>query len=1060
MPAFPTAAAVILVAAGCTASLPNLAVAAPDGPSCASATYAKTTSSERILLQFTGKLSRLERPAAYDNSDALADVQVPSAEWHRLLEVPPTSVNDATQFGNDRSGLGQSLELNMGSDGTDLKQWPLSDLVPVGHDVGDSFNQGHVESDTAPLPDPNFAGLELHPRLHLPAELMPLPNPMLVEELGATAAGWTEGDWLPPSVSPAEEDPLLSLSILSQPGQSTKNSSCAFAWHGKPICGRMTIQNCGNASTTAGACPASCKYILPDPLFSCGAACVAQEGCAKLGGATLSFSDPVTGKCAKGPISGCIHYDGPNVCRQCGKLLKLTTDGTACVFLPRLQQFARGLFIVVVVLLVILLPLNFYRWCCQRVGNQTVLTYGWRHRLRVIASVSKFQSPLRMRDRLPMGTNMHTELVAGAGLCLFYNSLLFLLVVSLLVAIVFTLIWSLTIFPNIGYAGECRLGSNKDFNHAVDNFIEYQKVSAICCGCLWMVVFAFSLYWARCQHLAYRSLDARTSLMSDFAFRVSGLPRDAYENEIATFFESLLPAVTIGVSVAYDYRGHKELIAQLLAQHVQKEERRLANLGFAELRVLERLPGQQDPEQDSLADKERGVAVAVLSRLQGSGVAFVVCTSESDRERLYDRWTAQRPWFRGQNELCLSLVQEEPCCFLWENFAYDRRAHLLKGFVELVVLSIEIICLGLVVYWPAAYFIFHRLRATGNDSPDPVVMLLGYGIAILNCILYVLVGISSRRVGFFYRSDVDICNLVGCTVIVGAQTFFNLTVAYYAVKSVDASMSATLFSAQGDDDRIVRDASGQVFIAAKLFNLMVPGILVVPDVVGRLFKYVLSSTAMYDYWVYIPFFKQDLRTDADVTTHEAETQLLPAPMQTEFDYSNSICITSTAFLMLFFHSEYTALTCWILVGWVLLSYISLKCCHLRFNMMVDYTSHHLDDCFTYLWGIPVSILAAASAHWAAILNHWPWWVKIVAFSTSFVVYLILVRWVLKSVDPYDNGGKGDYVQARRVLRYDYFNTNPVQVLKSRFLREGKPLTYFVRGKEYLQQIEKVFAGRS
>lgn len=1039
MASFPKAAAMIIVAAWYTAPLAALAVAASDGTSCASAQSAKTPS-EHSLLQFTGKLSRLERLVAYDHSDALADVDVSSSELHHLLEALPADVTGAARSDDARNGLDHSLELDMGSGATGLERQSQSDLPSVGHDVGDSFSQEHARSDLVPLLDPDVPRLDLQPCVHLPAELMPLPNPMPADDLGAHA-GWAEVGLLSPSVSATvAEDLLLGSSGLPHSSQSKKNSSCAFAWHGKATCGRMTVQVCGNASSSAVACPASCNYILPDPLFSCGAACVAQEGCAELGGVALSFPDLGTRKCTKGPISGCIHYDGTNMCKQCGKLLKRTRDGTACVFLPGLQQFACGLFVFVVLLLVILLPVNLYRGCCKRVGNETALTYGWRHRLRVIASASKFENPTRMRARFPMDTNMHTELVAGAGLCLFYNSLLFVLVVTLLVAIVFTLIWTLTTFPSVGYAGECRLGSNREFNRAVDDIIDYQKVSAICCGVLWVVVFAFSLYWARCQHLAYRSLDARTSLMSDFAFRVSGLPLDAYEVEIANFFDAIVPAVIIGVSVAYDYRGHEELIGQLLARHIQTEEQRLANLGFSD--------GQQEPEQDTLVDEE----VAVLNRLQGSGVAFVVCKSEIDRKRLQDRWTAQKPWFRGQNQLCLSLVQEEPCCFLWENFAYDRRAHLFKGFVELVVLSIEMICLGLVVYWPAAYFIFDRVMATGNDSPDAFVMLLGYGIAILNCTLNVLVGISSRRVGFFYRSDVDMCNLVGCTFIVGAQTFFTLIVAYFAVKSVDVSMSLSLFSGQAGDDRIVRDASAHVFIAAKLWNLLVPGILVIPDVVSRFFKYVLSSAARYNYWVYIPFFKQDLRTDVAVTVHEAENQLLPAPMQTEFDYSNNICITSTAFLMLFYHSEYTALTCWILVGWVLLSYISLKCYHLRFNTMVDYTSHHLDDCFTYLWGIPVSILAAASGHWLAILKHWPWWVTIVAFGASFVVYSVLVRLVLKSVDPYENGGKGDYVQARRVLRYDYFNTNPVQVLKSRFLNHRTTFTYFVRGKEYLQRV--------
>jgi len=103
----------------------------------------------------------------------------------------------------------------------------------------------------------------------------------------------------------------------------------------------------------------------------------------------------------------------------------------------------------------------------------------------------------------------------------------------------------------------------------------------------------------------------------------------------------------------------------------------------------------------------------------------------------------------------------------------------------------------------------------------------------------------------------------------------------------------------------------------------------------------------------------------------------------------------------------------------------------------------------------LSIIASASAHWASNREDCPWWITWkTAFVASLLLYLISVSLVLRAVSPYDHVGKGDYAKARSILCYDYFNTNPIQVLKSRYLREGKPLTYFVRGKEYLQQNDK------
>jgi hypothetical protein len=341
--------------------------------------------------------------------------------------------------------------------------------------------------------------------------------------------------------------------------------------------------------------------------------------------------------------------------------------------------------------------------------------------------------------------------------------------------------------------------------------------------------------------------------------------------------------------------------------------------------------------------------------------------------------------------------------------------------------------------------------ATGTDSLDPIVMLLGCGIAIMSSIMYVLVDISSRRIGFHYKVDVDICNLVGCTAIVGAQTCFNLVVAYFAVKNIEVSMSPSLLSSQTEGEKIMRGATEQAMIAVKLWNLLVPGILIIPDLLGRLFKYVLSAKAMYNYFLYIPFIKSDLRTKTKITPTRAEYELLPAPFQTEFDYSSNICLAGTTFLILFFNSPYVPLTCWVFVSWVVLSYFTLKYCHLRFNMTVEYTTHHLDDWFALLWGIPLSTVAAASAYWAAEWKRLPWWTTILTFGISLVLYLASVTIILRSVNPDDSSGTEEYAEARAHLGYDYFNTNPIQVLKSHYLHEGPPLTYFVRGKEYLQK---------
>ena len=70
---------------------------------------------------------------------------------------------------------------------------------------------------------------------------------------------------------------------------------------------------------------------------------------------------------------------------------------------------------------------------------------------------------------------------------------------------------------------------------------------------------------------------------------------------------------------------------------------------------------------------------------------------------------------------------------------------------------------------------------------------------------------------------------------------------------------------------------------------------------------------------------------------------------------------------------------------------------------------------------------------------------------ALVTYWLALAVVLVLVPSRCFEALADYATAQQELRYDFFNTNPVHVLKSVHLGEGTPLVYFMRGKEYLQR---------
>merc|ERR1711879_883510 len=98
------------------------------------------------------------------------------------------------------------------------------------------------------------------------------------------------------------------------------------------------------------------------------------------------------------------------------------------------------------------------------------------------------------------------------------------------------------------------------------------------------------------------------------------------------------------------------------------------------------------------------------------------------------------------------------------------------------------------------------------------------------------------------------------------------------------------------------------------------------------------------------------------------------------------------------------------------------------------------DCVaTRWWGVPVSTVCAARAYWGHRLGLCSIYMIPVAFLFSIVLYL----YVLKHID--DIGGiravdsvEEDYADVQAKLLYSWFNTNPIHVLKSRYVQTQVP----------------------
>ena len=72
--------------------------------------------------------------------------------------------------------------------------------------------------------------------------------------------------------------------------------------------------------------------------------------------------------------------------------------------------------------------------------------------------------------------------------------------------------------------------------------------------------------------------------------------------------------------------------------------------------------------------------------------------------------------------------------------------------------------------------------------------------------------------------------------------------------------------------------------------------------------------------------------------------------------------------MFFLETTRTHWVCIVLAGWFTYVYVQQKYCHLYLCKVVEYTEMTLDVCAMYFWGVPLSLIATASALWGRLIS--------------------------------------------------------------------------------------------
>jgi hypothetical protein len=414
------------------------------------------------------------------------------------------------------------------------------------------------------------------------------PPPMAQNSVETKLTKAVPGD--SPAVTPGYEEDLPVVVVTQSPQvvhqQRVELAACSY-----------------NASSLITApierpCSAACPFSQRIPGDKCHKVCIKKEDCAAFN-PKRSFAEVASSQCMPAcgydkHIIGCSQCARVGVCLKCLTGFTLVQNGARCQ--SNMEVTWRSIYLV---LLIVILGVVWYLWNLARRArvNETVLEMSYQHRdhCKVWELVADESSQHGHRwQKYPMwGTRVQSRDIGGLGIVLYFRHIGFL--IALCPVLIFAAY--LTYINSDLKAYEDATAHLKDcqsaFSHSqmfnggqfeID-IVRFSRYMCYAMSATYLIFLIGIVMFAKSQLNLSNRWDESRSTHEDYAFLCRHLPVDATEpKEIQDYFQTLLndhnqqsdgnPVHRIvGVSIAYDYKQHAELIDSAVCDLVEDLER-------------------------------------------------------------------------------------------------------------------------------------------------------------------------------------------------------------------------------------------------------------------------------------------------------------------------------------------------------------------------------------------------------------------------------------------------------------------------------------------------------
>eukprot|EP00927_Polykrikos_kofoidii_P009003 TRINITY_DN13745_c0_g2_i1.p1 TRINITY_DN13745_c0_g2~~TRINITY_DN13745_c0_g2_i1.p1 ORF type:complete len:1183 (+),score=150.03 TRINITY_DN13745_c0_g2_i1:25-3573(+) len=408
----------------------------------------------------------------------------------------------------------------------------------------------------------------------------------------------------------------------------------------------------------------------------------------------------------------------------------------------------------------------------------------------------------------------------------------------------------------------------------------------------------------------------------------------------------------------------------------------------------------------------------------GSGKAFVVFSTQAARDAVVDMARHRRlaPMrFKIKNgrtqwhKLIVEPASCEPVSVNWENFS--RAVH----FPQKLFLGVTMMCLTFLVwvflYLPYAAYYAEILTIPGLQPVAAQEYTLGVLIAFGNVLLQTVIEKVAVWAGFLYKHNRDTTVLTLAFLGTLVNTSFDLAIVALAAQGTKSGQAF-----------MGRETTFDSVVANELFHLIVPGYLFVPAIGCPIVERVL------------PFLMCRLliRTHASVKLRRATVALQSPSFDICWRYADILNNTTICACLLFFSSSRS----WKVMVWLLLFILLVYCIdkYLLLNCASTtiYDTDILSSSFARWWCLPTALLAIVAMYWGykagMVRSPGVCVACLVIHVVVFLTAMLQVEWFCEKCVP----DPRLYPDAVREMRgsgrpWDFFNTNPVFCLRTRFL---------------------------